>query len=139
MLIQKFSQLSNPILRINKNAININRQMVKRICCNKKYVKTEKEKKMEAILVSSMFGGGIIGGGYFATKAYVETKGDSLSETVCITTSMIFTGVISGRAAVVISPIIAPIALFVATIRYFDPPEPVKYDSEDLDYTLYPV
>jgi hypothetical protein len=51
---------------------------------------------------------------------------------------MTICGFLVGGVAVIVVPVVAPIAIVIGAIRYFDPPEPKKYDKNNCIYTVHP-
>lgn len=102
---------------------------------------TDKDEIAEKIVVTMVLFGGGCSGGYSGLQTYRETRDGpfTFSECVTLTSIMAICGFLAGGTAVIVAPIVAPIALFIGTIRYFDPPhEPKKYDKGYLYFTLRP-
>jgi hypothetical protein len=111
-----------------------NLQKIRRLSsmkCNVR-VQTKEDEELIGKLLVVIFCGGVAGGGYSCQKTYYETRNDTFSDCVGITSFATFSGFVLGGAAVLIFPIVAPIVLVIGTIRYFDSPEPKKDN-----YTLY--
>ena len=98
---------------------------------------TDKEKMVEKIIVTALFGGGMGGSGYLAQKTYKETHTLSFRECVGYTSFMTFYGFFLGGAITFLLPIIVPISMVVGTIRYFDHTSVLDYDRGFMDYTLH--
>ena len=92
--------------------------------CHKKYVQTEQDKKIETRMMAALFMGGSLGGLCFAHKEYLNRynyKHNFVERVLMITTSgMIGFGL--GGSTILLSPIILPIGLIMATLDYFYPP-----------------
>ena len=95
---------------------------------------TDKEEMAEKILVSILLIGGGFGSGYIGLKTYKETRNNSFNECVAWTSCMTLCGFVLGGTAVLFVPVVAPIVLVIGIIRYFDYPEPKKYDEKDVYY-----
>ena len=85
---------------------------------------TDKVEISEKIVVTMMLIGGGCGSGYIGRKTYRETRDGPFTFSECVTYTSIMTiyGFLVGGAAVIVTPVVAPIALVIGAIRYFDPP-----------------
>ena len=94
---------------------------------------TDKDEIAEKIVVTMVLIGGGCGSGYIGGKTYIETRDGpfTFNECVTYTSIMAICGFLVGGAAIIVMPVVAPIALFVGALRYFDPPEPKKYDEKN--------
>ena len=97
---------------------------------------TDKDEIAEKIVVTMMLIGGGCGSGYIGGKTYIETRDGHFTFSECVTHTSIMTicGFLVGVVAVIVTPVVAPITLVISAIRYFDPPEPKKYDEKNLYY-----
>jgi hypothetical protein len=67
-----------------------------------------------------VFVGGIMGSWYCGKKAYNDTRNKTFVENVSETTVMTMYGFVLGAGTGLLTPILAPVAIVVSTIRYFD-------------------
>jgi hypothetical protein len=101
---------------------------------------TDKDEIAEKIVVTMMLIGGGCGSGYIGQKTYRETRDGPFTFSECVTWTSLMTiyGFIVGGATMLVVPVVAPIAIVIGAIRYFDPTEPKKYDTNNCIYTVHP-
>jgi len=98
---------------------------------------TDKEEITEKIVVGIMLIGGCCGSGYIGQKTYRETRNKSFDDCVAWTSLMTVYGFIVGAGLMLVVPVVAPIAIVIGTIRYFDHTSVLDYDRGFMEYTLH--